>query len=273
MGIGVPRGIHVLEPARRAMKRSTAEAPNFGSGPDPLAGGRIHRLGGDILLDERVSWCPPGVRRRQPVSCYLVRGRSGSVLVDTGIRLHADQILRQLDRLLAPGEPLSIVLTRTEMECCLNLPAIEARFSVESVWYTGGITVPRAAAAARRVSVEPGSSLEVEVIDGVVLEFVSPLLRLLPTLWIFDPESGVLLTSDAFTHGTDAGADPRDGLRKFRWFTQADTRPIAHDVLRNVRNRQVAAIGPGYGVPFTGVAECAREAEGLAVAIFEMGGR
>ncbi|MFD1211860.1 hypothetical protein ACFQ36_07380 [Arthrobacter sp. GCM10027362] len=255
------------------MKRSTAEFPCFGPGPAALGGARIHLLGADILLNERVSWCPPGVRRSQPVSCYLVRGRSGSVLVDTGIRLHEPRILRQLDGLLAPGEPLSIVLTRTEMECCLNLPAIEARFPVEAVWYTGGITVPRAAATAKRVSVEPGTSLEAEVMDGVVLEFVSPLLRLLPTLWVFDPESEVLLTSDAFTHGSGAGSDPRDGLHKFRWFSEADTRPIAQDVVRTVRGRGVAAIGPGYGAPFVGREECAREAERLAAAISEMGSR
>ena len=253
------------------MNPSTVEPLSSGLEPGFPGSGRIHRLGGDILLDERVSWCPPGVRRSQPVNCYLIRGRSGSVLVDTGIRLHEAEVLEQLDRLLAPGEPLSIVLTRTEMECCLNLPAIEAHLQVETVWYTGGITVPRAAATAQRISVEPGAALEVEVMDGVVLEFISPLLRLLPTLWIFDPRSGALLTSDAFTHGSGAGSDPRDGLHKFRWFSEADTRPIARDVLRVVRERAVTAIGPGYGAPFVGAGECVEEAERLAAAIREQG--
>lgn len=239
--------------------------------PAGLAGERVHRLGGEILLDESVSWCPPGVRRPQSVNAYLIRAEGGAVLVDTGVRLHEREILAQLDDLLDPEEPLSILLTRTEMECCLNIPAIEAHREVEAVWFTGGITVPRSAAPARRVAVDPGTSASVEVRDGVVLQLVSPLLRLLPTLWVFDPPSGVLLTSDAFTHGTASGGDPRDGLRKFRWFGEADTRPIADDVRRVVHELPVTAIGPSYGTPFVGETECRREAESLAACLEEVG--
>jgi hypothetical protein len=242
--------------------------------PEPLAGGRVYRLGGEILLDERVSWCPPGVRRNQPVNAYLIRGVGGSVLVDAGVRLHEVEMLAQLGELLEPGEPLSILLTRTEMECCLNIPAIEERFTVDSVWYTGGITVPRSSAPVRRVSVDPGTSREVEVADGLVLELVSPLLRLLPTLWVFEPSSGVLLTSDAFTHRASPDeADPADGLVKFAWFANADTAPIAADVRRIVESRGVTAIGPGYGLPFVGRDECLRAAEELAAHLEEVGRR
>jgi glyoxylase-like metal-dependent hydrolase (beta-lactamase superfamily II) len=237
----------------------------------------VCRLGGEILLDERVSWCPPGVRRSQPVNAYLIRGERGSVLVDTGVRLHEAQILAQLEELLEPGEPLSILLTRTEMECCLNIPAIEERFPVASVWYTGGITVPRSSAPVRRVSVEPGTSLEVEVAEGLVLELVSPLLRLLPTLWVFDPSSGALLTSDAFTYraGPDDGdpddGDPADGLVKFQWFANADTAPIAADVRSIVGGRDVTAIGPGYGLPFVGRDVCQQAAEQFSGHLEEVG--
>ncbi|MEA5455984.1 MBL fold metallo-hydrolase [Sinomonas sp. JGH33] len=243
--------------------------------PVGLAGTRVHRLGGEIALDEHVSWCPEGVRRPQPVNAYLIRGESGAVLVDTGVRRHEAEILGQLGELLEPGEPLTILLTRTEMECCLNVPAIEASHPVDAVWYTGGITVPRSSAPARRVSVEPGTSLDVEVRPGVVVQLVSPLLRLLPTLWVYDPPSGALLTSDAFTHGVADGepGDPAEGLVKFRWFAGADTRPIALDVLRVVGRRLVTAIGPGYGFPFIGEAECRREAARLAASLEEVGRR
>ncbi|BAS14171.1 hypothetical protein AHiyo8_24740 [Arthrobacter sp. Hiyo8] len=236
-----------------------------------LLSGRIYRLGGDIELDERVSWCPPGVQRAQAVNCYLIKGPSGSVLVDTGIRLHQEGIIEQLDRLLSPGEPLSIVLTRTEMECCLNIPAIEEHFAVGAVWYTGGITVPRSKAESKRIAVDPGTSMRVEVQDGVVVELVSPLLRLLPTLWVFDPESGALLTSDAFTHGGSAKPETREGLRKFRWFTGADTGPIARNVADIFRDRDVRAVGPGYGTPFVGRDLCLEQAQQLARAIEEVG--
>jgi len=238
--------------------------------------GRVHRLGGEILLDEGTSWCPPGVRRREPVSAYLIKGDYGSVLVDTGVRLHEAEILAQLDELLDSNEPLSIVLTRTEMECCLNIPAIEEHHRIDAVWYTGGITVPRSSAPVQRISVEPGTWREVEVREGVTLQFISPLLRLLPTLWVFDPVSGALLTSDAFTHlappGEDsASADPKDGLRKFRWFGDADTRSIASDVRQIVRERSVSAIGPGYGWPVIGTEACRQQADRLAACLEEVG--
>lgn len=232
---------------------------------------RIYRLGGDIELDERVSWCPPGIRRTQAVNCYLIKGPSGSVLVDTGVRLHQADIIEQLDRLLSPGEPLSIVLTRTEMECCLNIPAIEEHFNVDSVWYTGGITVPRSKAESKRIAVDPGTSMRVEVMDGVVVELVSPLMRLLPTFWVFDQESGWLLTSDAFTHRGSDGPDAREGLQKFRWFSGADTRPISRNIREIFRDREVLAVGPGYGTPFVGKDMCLEQAEELARAIEEVG--
>ena len=240
--------------------------------PTELASGRVYRVGGEIVLDGRVSWSPSRTSRAQPVNAYLLRGDHGSVLVDTGIRLHEDLILEQLGQLLTPGERLVILLTRTEMECCLNIPAIEARFNVTAVWYTGGITVPRSGAPVRRVSVEPGTSLQVEVLDGLVVELISPLLRLLPTLWVFDPDSGALLTSDAVTHGNrHASADPAAGLEKFQWFRRTGTAAIAADVRRIVHSRAVTAIGPGYGPQFLGPDECRRAAADLADCLKEVG--
>jgi len=238
--------------------------------------GRVHRLGGEILLDEATSWCPPGVRRREPVNAYLIKGDHGAVLVDTGIRLHEAEIIAQLDVLLEADEPLSIVLTRTEMECCLNIPAIEEHRPIDAVWYTGGITVPRSSAPVQRIAVDPGTWREVQVRDGITLHFISPLLRLLPTLWVFDPVSGALLTSDAFTHlapqgGDTDSADPKGGLHKFRWFGDADTGSIAADVRQIVHGRNVTAIGPGYGWPATGTDACSLEAELLAACLEEVG--
>lgn len=254
-------------------KTDPAAAAEHLMGASPLLGRRVYRLGADIILDSLVSWCPPGVRDTQPLNCYLIKGEYGSILVDTGVRLHEAKIIAQLEALLDPGEPVAVVLTRTEMECCLNLPAIESRFNVESVWFTGGITVPRATAELRRIAVEPGASLDAEVLPGETLQFISPLMRLLPTLWIYDPPSGVLLTSDAFTHRRRSDSNPDDGLRKFRWFAEAHTSAIADDVERIVRERRVTAVGPCYGQPIIGEAECMAEAAALAAAIRKAGAK
>lgn len=233
----------------------------------------VHRIGGEIALDHTVSWAPPGASGSQEVSAYLVRGASGAVLVDTGLRLHEDAVLAQLSELLEDGQPLSVLLTRTEMECCLNLPAIEAAFGLDAVWYTGGITVPRSHAEVRRVSVEPGTSQWVEPYPGLRLELISPMMRLLPTLWVYEPETASLLTSDAFTHGGVDGRPVESGLQKFAWFTRAETTAIAAHVRRVVEERPVALIGPGYGSPFEGANTVTAQALMLAVAIEKVGVR
>lgn len=227
----------------------------------------VHRIGGEIELDERVSWCPPGMRASQPVSCYLILGDTGALLVDTGIRAHQGEVLAALGELYDGSVPLSVLLTRTEMECCLNLPAIEERFPIESVWYTGGITVPRSHAAVRRVSVEPGTSQWVEPHSGMRIEVISPMMRLLPTLWVHEPETATLLSSDGFTHG-DGPAE--NGLAKFRWFARAETGAIAAHVRAVVAERDIAHIGPGYGRSFHGD-EVAAQTAALAEAIERMG--
>ncbi|HJW00187.1 MAG TPA: hypothetical protein VJ617_13945, partial [Arthrobacter sp.] len=94
------------------MNPHTAQAAVAVNGAHSLIGDRIRRLGADIALDGQVSWCPPGIRVTQPVNCYLIKGSAGSVLVDTGIRLHEGEIIRQLESLLDPGERLAVVLTR-----------------------------------------------------------------------------------------------------------------------------------------------------------------
>ncbi|MBO0980087.1 hypothetical protein [Microbacterium sp. SD291] len=228
----------------------------------------VHRLGGEIRLDERISWRAPGAEGTQQVSCYLIVGAAGAVLVDTGIRLHENVILERLGSLLPAGTPLSVLLTRTEMESCLNLPIIEERFGVEAVWYTGGITVPRSTAEVRRVSVEPGTSLWIEPYPTLRLELISPMLRLLPTLWVHEPHSGALLTSDGFTHGD---RPVESGLHKFQWFRRAETSAIAAHVRQVVAERSIRFIAPGYGEPFTGEDRVRAEAEALAVTLERIG--
>ncbi|WP_215815487.1 hypothetical protein [Pimelobacter sp. 30-1] len=232
----------------------------LGDGPD-----RVARLGGVAPVGPAVSWCPPGIAGWQPVSAYLVRRGTSAVLVDTGVGLHTDQVVAQLHELLAPGTRLSVVLTRTEMECCLNLPAIERELAVDQVWYTGGITVPVTHAAARRITVEAGTPQDVEVAPGITLRLYTPLLRLLPVLWVGDPVSRTLLTSDSFSHlltDAEGHALPYDAatLRafhdlKFGWIADAvvaeDIAAIADDV-RRVLGDDWAALGPTYGAPVVG---------------------
>lgn len=251
-----------------------------------LLGAEAHevvRLGGLAPVDAKVSWCPSGVNGWQPISAYLIRRGNSAVLVDTGVGMHADEIRAQLRELIGLDTNLSVILTRTEMECCLNLPALESEFRVDRVWYTGGITVPVTDAVAQRISVDAGSFVDQEVAPGITVRLYSPLLRLLPVLWVGDLVSGTLLTSDSFTHlltdadGTVRPYDEAD-LRafhdlKFGWIHSAesaeDVTAIAANLRAIVHERDWAAFGPTYGAPVIGADAVRTQGEQLAAHLEE----
>ncbi|WP_037367996.1 MBL fold metallo-hydrolase [Amycolatopsis orientalis] len=224
-----------------------------------LREGRVVRLGGSVPLDGRVSWAPADVRGTQPLNCYLVRSAEGAVLIDTGVRVHAARIVAQLRESVPENTPLAVVLTRTEMDCCLNLPEIEAAFPVTAVHYTGGITVPVVDAPRERITVEEGRPAELEPIPGIPLRIHAPRLRLLPTLWPYDPLSQTLFTSDSFCHTRTEADDAPDPaavaaqLRvKFSWLDHADPAPVLDDLRAVFAADPVRAIAPGHGFPLLG---------------------
>jgi flavorubredoxin len=259
--------------------------------PISLCGTRVYRLGGLVELDGRLSWAPAGARGWQPANCYLMLGSDGAVLIDTGLRLHAPAIVEQLNTLLPRDLPLSIILTRTEMDCCLNIETIEAARSVQTIIYTGGITVPRAHADVYRVNVEEGQTLEMEAAPGLRIQLVAPRLRLLPTLWPYDPQSEVLFTSDSFGHArcevdltrliisarsvaaVDVEVEVIQQLRtKFAWLASADPAPVARDLIQIFDSRCVRTLAPTHGRMFQGEAVTNQQRDLLVNALFALPG-
>lgn len=262
--------------------------------PVELFPGRVWALGGAVTLDGRISWVPRSAAGYAPASCYLIRAGTGdgALLIDTGLGAHAPFVVAQLRTLLPERAPLTILLTRTELDCALNVPAIEERFEVTAVRYTGGITVPRLrpGTAGVRFTVDPGSALPLEAAPAIELELVSPRLRLLPTIWPYDPVSGTLFTSDAFGHVYAATPETplvldaeqeRDAtserqvrdhlLAKLGWLTETDTAPIADDVGRVFAARAVATLAPTHGRVLTGPALVAEHAGMLERVVREVG--
>ncbi|MDR6688402.1 flavorubredoxin [Arthrobacter sp. 1088] len=183
-------------------------------------------LGGNIPLDGRVSWVPQGATGFQPSNAYLLAEGTSSLLVDSGLAVHSEEILDDLAELIGEGGGVSIFFTRSEMDCVSNLERIAGRFDIERL-FTGGVINPfdafddlsRMALRGRRHQIdahrtEEGDSLaraaEIQIAPGRVLQVESPLLRLLPTFWGWDQETGTLFTSDTFTHGV---MDRPDGKR------------------------------------------------------------
>jgi flavorubredoxin len=187
-------------------------------------------LGGLIPLDGRVSWVPAGSTGFQPSNCYLLSERGAAalalgsaagdshLLIDSGVALHAQQILDDLAALIGEGGALSVFFTRAEMDCVSNLEPIARSFDIQRL-FTGGVINPfdafedlnLMALRGRRHQIDAmrsgeGDSLaraaSIDIGPSRVLEIEAPLLRLLMTFWGWDAETGTLFTSDTFTHGT-----------------------------------------------------------------------
>src|SRR5687768_11952237 len=99
----------------------------------PLGAGRLSRLGGSIALDGRVSWAPHLPGRFQPVSCYLIAEPDRTILIDTGIPAHREAVVSQLAAAREPGKPLTLFLTRTELDCSGNVRAIHASAGIDEI--------------------------------------------------------------------------------------------------------------------------------------------
>jgi hypothetical protein len=251
--------------------------------------GRLYALGGSVERDGRLSWVAPDATGHEPLNCYLLTGSEGALLIDTGAAVHAEHILAQLRSVLPAGARLSILLTRTEMDCPLNVPAIEALYDVEMVRFTGGVTIPRGArnAAVERFGVADYRTITLEAAPGIELEICTPRLKLLPTLWPFDPLSKTLFTSDSFSY---AGWDAPDGelllnepdgpnpdvvraslLTKFAYFARANTRPIADDLRAIFERWDVDAIAPVHGRVIHGRETVARHVDVMERVLREVG--
>jgi flavorubredoxin len=259
---------------------------------DPLevVEGRVWRLGGDVELDGRVSWAPADVRGRRPVNSYLVRGDGSVLLVDTGVRAHQQLVLQQLRTLVEPGTPVSIVLTRTEMDCCLNIPAIEKQHPVQTVYFVGGITVP-----ATHATVEGGvpparTAVDLDLGAGFGVHLVAPRLRLLPTVWVHDPVSRVLFTSDTFCHtfSAESGEDPivtgggiaddqsaveAQLMTRLSWMAGTDVSSIVDDLTAIFDRLDVDVLAPGHGRPLAGRGLVERQRQLVTAIVKEVGAR
>jgi hypothetical protein len=250
--------------------------------PLELAPGRVYRLGGSTPLDGGVTWAPAIAFAHHPINAYLLLEGHRALLVDTGVAAHEAEVLGQLRELIGPGGRVTVFLTRSTMDCVSNLAAIAREFEIERV-VTGGGSNPFDAfddanllrqTTRRDVIQQPGGELsrspQVEVAPGRRLRVLAPSLRLLPTFWVEDRATGLLFTSDFFTHGVARSADSpaligpggfddvtREAVAahlfsKFDWLRLADTTEIREDLERTFREVDPAMVAPTYGCAIAG---------------------
>jgi hypothetical protein len=248
-----------------------------------FADGRLHALSYPYALDGRVTWHPPGARGYAPMNSYLLVEDGEAMLVDTGVTVHRDALLDDLRALVAPGTRLSVLHTRLgEYNSLCNTPDVVDAFDVRVIY---GPHVNAARWTDFQPHDHPGFDPGIDAADVVVLQseqvihvaagarpldVFSPVLRLLPTHWVFDRETGTLLTSDLFSHVArdDAGGPwvvtidddttmPRQVRQhmletRFWWLPRADTSGIARVLADWFATHDVRRIAPGYGCVLEG---------------------
>jgi hypothetical protein len=247
-----------------------------------LDGGRLHVLSNAYEIDGRVSWHPAGVRGFAPMNCYLLTAGKQAMLIDSGVTVHRDALLDQLEQALPAEAALSVLHTRLgEYNSLCNTPAVAARFGLEEIcgphvnadlWTDfephdavgeeefrhaiDGVGV-RVLDNDQTIAIDTGGARRLHVFLAV--------LRLLPTHWAYDEETATLFTSDMFTHAWRPDPDGPwvvtaeddettiESLRehmldgRYWWLPDADTTEIAAGLAAVFATHRVDRIAPGYG--------------------------
>jgi hypothetical protein len=227
------------------------------------------------------------------MNSYLLVEGDDALLIDTGLTIHAQALLRDLDAVLAPGARLSILHTRLgEYNTLCNTPAVVEAHDVRTVYgphpqagrwtdfLPGAGPGFRPAIDAVAVGVLHAEQvLHVDAEGRRAVEVFTPALRLLPTHWAYDRATRTLFTSDLFTHvtrPTDAGPwtvtaedddvtveAVRDHMlgTRYWWLAEADTAGIARALTATFARHDIERIAPGYGCVLEGRDVVARHVE------------
>jgi flavorubredoxin len=242
---------------------------------DVLAGGRLLVVGGYVRADGTASWLPASASGWQPSNCYLLLEGDRAALVDTGLAAHAGIVVEQLRRHVPDGVPLSVFLTRAELDCIGNLGPIASSLPLEGV-FTGGNNnpfdafdaVPDVRGAVHLHVGRTQGEVPIVLSESRSLEVIDAPLRLLATYWAYDGATRTLFTSDSFGHqlvespdrprtvtaadGVDPDTVLEYALAKFGWIERATTTAVAGGIEAVFAEREIEIVAPTNGCAIVG---------------------
>jgi hypothetical protein len=262
-----------------------------------LCDGRLVGLPSPYRLDGRVSTHPDDARGFAPMNTYVLVERDAALVLEAGLSVHEASLLRRLDVVLAGRREIGLFpLTLSDFHSVCNARAIIERFDVDTLyglrpdvasWIDfrgGGDATPRVrsigAPGAEHVDL---GSRRVHTMEAV--------LRLPPTLWLYDGATRTLFTSDAFTHVRRASEDGpwvveeetdettledvRDHLGggRFWWLKDAHVGPLRRALAAVFERLDVEVVAPSYGCVLRGRAVVRRHHDLLQQALRGLGAR
>lgn len=233
-----------------------------------LVPGRLFTLGAPVPLAGRISWVPPGARGFQASNAHLLLDGRAALLYETGVAAVGPAMLRQLEALVPPGSPLTVIVSRPEFDCSGSVEDLARRYRLSG----GGaydftrIGLRNLRFESRSGQLEPGVTIELAPDRRVVA--VPPALRMLLTHWLYDEGTRTLFSADAFTHvygATPASsraersgvAPPVDEvaaalLAKFWWLRHLRSTHVGDNLERVFASHQIEAIAPSCGAVIQG---------------------
>src|ERR1700737_2750130 len=257
-----------------------------------LAQGKLYALQHPFALDGRVSSYPASARGFSVANSYVLTQSDATMLIDTGFGKDEPAIRAQIERLIAPGLPLSLFPLRlNEFMSINNVETFAAHFNVEqcytsnidaALWFDFGAKADGRSildsmpvtAVTRSDTIELGK-------QGRAIDVVQAPIRLIATRWLYDRATRTLFSSDMFTHVWRAGADgpwivsddndttSARELRSFLlntrywWLEGAPTGSIRRGIADVFDKCDIETIAPGYGCILHGRKVVARHVQML----------
>jgi flavorubredoxin len=269
------KGDDVLQSSQSTATRPPQPAADGGVPVHEIVPGRIHRLGGFIELDGRITWAPAIPGRFTGNSCYTVMEDDRVYLIDTGAAMHRQIVLDQLKTVLPPGKPVTAFLTRSEYSCSGNLAAICNTGCIEELVtssrnpFAGSTDIVRGLTdSVRRTEPERGSIVPLGASQNLVI--IPSLIRLLTMFWVYDKQSKTMFTSDLFGHVSVASPDDRPvvdsleaddttyeqvrdhTLMRYHWLPMATTEPLIAWLEKIFDTYEIEVIAPTSGCVLVG---------------------
>jgi len=253
------------------------EPQGFTGGIASLADDKLYALQNLLALDGRVSSYPASARGFSVANCYLLKQSDAAMLIDTGFGKDEPAIRSQIERLIAPGLPLSMFPLRlNEFMSINNVESFAAHFNIDqcytsnpdaALWFDFGTTANgRSILDAMKVTAVTRADTIVLGKGGRAIDVMQAPIRLIATRWLYDRATRTLFSSDMFTHVwrdretgpwivTEADNDSTSArdIRSFMlntrywWLEGVSTDSMRRGIGDIFDKHDIETIAPGYG--------------------------
>src|SRR6516162_4889785 len=193
------------------LRPEARELRAFAGGTASLADDQLYALQNPFALDGRVSSYPASARGFSVANSYLLTQSDAAMLIDTGFGKDEGAIRAQIERLIAPGLPLSLFPLRlNEFMSINNVETFAAHFNVEqcytsnldaALWFDFGAKADgRGILDSMPVTAVTRSDTIALGKGGRAIDVLAAPIRLIATRWLYDRATRTLFSSDMFTH-------------------------------------------------------------------------